>query len=227
MLLGIRRFGGLQFCFHHWNEGAVHQLAYQFRRCVVGASLFALGSGGQSETVPSIGLFVFGQDHRAVVQQTFIDGAELLHVEVGVVDPAGHIAITEGGQVAQGVEECLVGAESSFQVLAGGLLEELAVHREKVHGIGGHWITEQAEGLSQALPKVAMGVTGKPVFGPLSQTGDTVIALVDVVEPGVVAVVEEYLPFLSYHQEQQAIHEAEQLAVVGVLAQSAAAEGVA
>ena len=94
--LHLLRFGfrGGQPLFHDRDQGAVHQLAHQFRRGVVGAGFLALGAGGQVEARRPAGRFAHVQN-RPVVQQALVHGAELLHVQRGVVHPPPDAAVIE------------------------------------------------------------------------------------------------------------------------------------
>ena len=67
---------------HHRLQRAVHQMPHQLRRGVVGTGLFALRTGGKVKLQPgrqrNLGL---------KIQQAFINRAELLHINAGIIHP--------------------------------------------------------------------------------------------------------------------------------------------
>ena len=205
--------GGVEAFPHDGDECGVDEFADEFGRGVVGAGLLAFGARGEVE-----GALVLG-DAGGVVEQGFVDGAEFFDVEVGVVDAAEALVFgAVVGEVADGLEELVVGAFGGFEVLAGGFGEEFAVEGGESDDAGGAFVAADAEGLAEADPEVGVVVVLAGAVGAFAEASDAVVAGEDgvFVRVGVgvgVGVAGEEFAFFGDHEEEEAVDEVEQLAV--------------
>ena len=215
-LLFRGRWGGVEPLAHDGDERGIDQFADEFGRGVVGAGLLALAAGGEVEAA------AVGGDAGCVVEQGFVDGAELFDVEVGVVD-AAQAAVFGAvvGEAADGFEQLVVGAFGPFDAAAGGLAEEFAVEGGEADFGGGVLVAADAEGLAQADPEVGVVVGLALAVGALAQPADSVVPGEDFVLVRLAAAGEE-LALLGHHEEEQAVDEVEQFAV-----EAGSVEGVA
>ena len=214
--------GGGEAFLHDGDECGVDEFADEFGRGVVGAGLLAFGAGGEVEGA------MVGGDAGRVVEQGFVDGAEFFDVEVCVVDAAEALVFgAVVGEVADGLEEFVVGAFGGFEVSAGGFAEELAVERGEADDACGVFVAADAEGLAEADPEVGVvvGLVGVAV-GAAAEAGDAVVLGEDGVFGGVRVAGEEFA-FFGDHEEEEAVDEVEQLAVEGGGVEFAVLEGLA
>ena len=111
---------------------------------------------------------------------------------------------------------------------AGAAAEQLAVQRGEAEHRGVLLVAEQEEGLLQALEQVAVAIAGEAALGELAQAGDAVPVGVDALAGGVLVVRHEQEPaLLGDHEEQEPVHQAQQLAVVLGLVDAPGAERLA
>ena len=126
-------------------------------------------------------------DRRVEFQQALVNGAELLHIERGIVDPPGHAgrAFLVPGQPPEGVEQIAIGDREAVERLNG---EQVAVeHRQPerrrhrlVAQAGLRLLTgQQVPQDPQRLPEVVMVGERGPMVEHAAQPGDPVMLAVE------------------------------------------------
>ncbi|MCS7000115.1 MAG: hypothetical protein RML15_07870 [Bacteroidota bacterium] len=142
---------------------------------------------------------------RVVVQQAFIDRAEFLDVQRGVVDAVGAAArlVAVIDQMPECRKQIAVGNRAGIEVL---IVEQLPIeHRHSEQGgvfFGGEYLPEHAEALPEVVVVVGSG-------GEIHQPAQPCDAVVIVVE-GVGA---EQPTLFGNQQEEEAVNQPQQLAV--------------
>ena len=103
----------LQPLLHHRLQRGFDQLVYQSWRGIVGACTFALRAVDEIKSSKPP-LF---HNHRMKLQQTFIHTAQFLHIQGGVVHPAGRrgSVFPVPGQMPEGAEQVAVGNQAGVE----------------------------------------------------------------------------------------------------------------
>lgn len=146
-----------------------------------------------------------GGDVGMKFEQAFIDRAEFLDIERGIIDATGRCdrPFLVVGEIPEGLKQVVVAQSAIVERLRA---EQFAVERGEFKDGGKFVVLEQTEQGAEAQPQVGVvGPCGLDVEHP-AETGDAVVFAIDGVGADEAAI-------LGNEQEQEAVNDAEELAV--------------
>ncbi len=201
--LFLRSLGRSQASIDYRAQGAFHKLSHQLRGGVVGASALALHALGELELL----LAAYLDYLRPIVQEAFVDRAQLLDVQGCVVHPTlgFSLLIVIVDQISKGLQKVAVGDTPALQI---DILEEAAVEhwqiqeaRQGTPGGLGHWlrVAQELPQCPETAPEViVVGVCFPPVYQS-PKPADAVMLAVEVVP-------REQSPLFCNQEEQEPVH---------------------
>lgn len=193
--------------FDDGNEGRFNQLVHEFRRGVERTRCLPLRTEDQVEAQSPHSLLLTPHFRNVGVkfEEAFVNRAEFLDVEGGVVDAAGRraLAFPVVGQIPEGGEEVAVAQRASVEGLRG---EQFAVERGNVEDGGELVVAEQLPKGAQAQPQVGVVGPGGAHVEQAAEAGDAVVVAIDGIGADEAAV-------FGDQQEQEPVNQPEQLAV--------------
>ncbi|MCC6129686.1 MAG: hypothetical protein IT186_07130 [Acidobacteria bacterium] len=184
-----------------------------------------------------------GVEVRVEFEQRFVDGAEFLGSQMGVVDDGAAAFDFDDGQSANGGEEVGVGdvgggrGPHARQIGTGGIRPQIGPKRGNGEGGDAAFLTQAAHDELEPAPEI--GVLGAAqLLGKVPQSLGAVVLLkagacLAALTFGVVGFValefgqQKQITILGHEEEEQSIHNAQELAVVLLAIELAVAEGTA
>ena len=195
---------------HHWLQSRIEQTLHQAIGRVVAAAGFPfVAGGGEDQELGPAGVRQI--DLRFQLQQLLVNTAQFLGTQALEIDGADLARHLLTGEVAQGQQERLVGETGRIQLLGEFAVEQPTEGRE-VQGGGFAGLPQGAEEEQQALVEVVFIATSHG-FSQATQPADRVIAVIEIPILFQSVIGKQQAPILGHQQEQQPVHQPQQLVI--------------
>jgi len=145
-------------------------------------------------------------------QQAFVDTPKFLSVQIAVRDATRDLINADPRQVLDSLGERAIAEQAGIQVRACLGLEQTAA--EAWYPQGGVLAGDKSEGEPERAPEIIMTIVGNVAARYVTQATGGVQVAVQLFDASVGAWLEDKVAFFGGKQENQPVHEAEELAVV-------------